>query len=126
MFLLLILLLSFTQNSRAQTTDSAETRYWKFITEKSMVDFFYRIADCENSKQLYLRVKNDFPKERTISFTVEITAPEKINKKISIDAAPVAILEPDCNNRDKNKILRIDLPPKFDVSALEVKINMHE
>ena len=125
--ILMIVLLASISNLKAQTSSAiTPVIYWKFITEKSMVDFFYRVAECENTKQIYLRVKNDLPKERVISFTVEITGTEKISKEISLNAIPAAILEPDCDDKSKNKMLRIDLPPKFNVSSLEVKIKLHQ
>lgn len=127
MFLILLIgLLTSTSNLKAQTSSGNATVYWKFITEESMVDFFYRLVDCENKKQVYLRVKNDLGKERVISFTVEITGAEKIGKEISLDASPAAILEPACDDEDKNKMLKIELPPNFDVSSLEIKIKLHQ
>lgn len=122
----LALLLSFTQNSKAQSTAPEVSLYWKFITERSQADFFYRIADCDNKKYLFLRVKNDMPKERVISFTIEINGGGKITKEISLNTAPVAILEPDCMDKEKNKILKIELSPQFDAASLEVKIKLHE
>lgn len=124
--ILFYLLLTVNKLSAQTSSPDAPPVYWKFITEKSMVDFFYRIVESENTKQIYLRVKNDLGKERVISFTVEITGTKKISKEISLNAAAAAILDPDYNDKSRNNMLKIDLPPEFDISSLEVKIKLHQ
>ena len=111
-------------NSNAQTSNSRTLRDWTFVTEKLMVDIFYRILECNNKRQLHLKVFNDLPKDREIIFSVEIgntKETEKITKKILLNAIAAARYVPDCISTDTLNNLKIDLPAHYNITELTIK-----
>lgn len=113
--------------SAQQASPSTVFKDWTFVTEKAMVDVFYRVVECKGRNEVHLRVFNDLPVDREIRFTIEITNTansEKLAREVVLQATSAARIVPECAD-DKLGELKIALPKGFDPATLAAKATVH-